>query len=196
MPITALELGGARASLQSFHRFHHGPAVLRMHQFKAGGRFQVLLGVAENHFPRRIELQQPALEVRDAEHVQSQGEEPVSSCLGFQAISHLGHLALVPGFLQAPQLFPLEFHQLCLSMQLNEDRNLGPQDLWNDGGQQVIDRPERITARDMVFRIADRGHKNDRRMFGTRPLADERCRFEAVHRRHRNIQEDHRKILF
>ena len=92
-------------------------------------------------------------------------------------------------------LFGLPFYLLGFFEEIDKDRNLRSQNFRNDGGENVIDRADGVTARDVRVGVVHCADENDRRRLGARPLPDERGGFEAVHPRHVHVEQDHGEIL-
>ena len=68
--------------------------------------------------------------------------------------------------------FRLPFYLLGLFEQVYEDRDLCPEDFRHDRRKNIIDRAERIAARDVRLGVVHRADENDRDRLGARPLPD------------------------
>ena len=93
------------------------------------------------------------------------------------------------------QLFGLPPDFLRFPEQLDEDRDLRPQDLRFEGLEDVIDGAQRVAAGDVGLALDGRGEEDDRRVARLLPVADERGGLEAVHAGHVHVQEDDREVL-
>ena len=85
--------------------------------------------------------------------------------------------------------------RLGLEEEVGEDRDLGPQLVGRDRGEDEVDGAfgVEVGADDLVAAV--RGDEDDRRHLGLPPLPDERGRLEAVHHRHADVEQDDREVL-
>ena len=78
-------------------------------------------------------------------------------------------------------------------VQVDEDLDLGAQDLGHDRREDVVDRAERIAARRLHL-VGVRGDEDDRRVRRALVLADQRRGLEAVDVGHVDVEQDDREL--
>ena len=61
---------------------------------------------------------------------------------------------------------------LGLFEKIDKDGDLRPQNVGNDRRENVIDRAQRVSARNVIHRVVDRAHKNDRSCLAALPLSN------------------------
>jgi hypothetical protein len=109
--------------------------------------------------------------------------------------SSRGELRLVLAPLELAELLPFPFYLLGLAEQLDERGHLRPQDLGDEGLEQIIHRAGGVAAGDVGLAPADGRDEDDRRIAGPLALADQLGRLEAVHTGHHHVQEDDGEIV-
>jgi hypothetical protein len=109
---------------------------------------------------------------------------------------------LGPGFGQAHcrlltlrQQLGLPSEKLRLLCQLDEDRDLGPDELGYHRLDQVIDRADGIAPYGVVLTAVRSSEKKDGCVTRLVALPDEERGFEAVHLRHLDVQKDDCEIV-
>jgi hypothetical protein len=85
---------------------------------------------------------------------------------------------------------------LGLAEQLDEDGDLRAQDVGLDRLEDVIDRAERVAARDVALAGRVGGEEDDRDVARLLAPADEGGRLEAVDAGHVHVQEDDGHVAF
>lgn len=97
------------------------------------------------------------------------------------------------------QLEPQERRLLAqlavLHVELDEDRDLGPQHPRVERLRDVVHRARRITPEGVMRTVIDRGEEDDRDVPGPFPPLDVRGGFETVHARHLDVQQNDRKVI-
>ena len=96
------------------------------------------------------------------------------------------------------KLAPLSRLVLCLlrkEIQVDEDLDLGPQDLRNDRRNHEIDGAQRVPLGRADFVSVVRGDEDDRHMRGPFPAANQLGRLQAVHSRHVDVEEDDGELV-
>src|SRR5437763_327301 len=88
---------------------------------------------------RSGELEEVAVEITNAEQVESEGEETVALGFGCQAADGLCQTLAMLGFLHAPELFALLPDLLGFEVEIDEDSDFGAQHFRNEGSEDVID---------------------------------------------------------
>jgi hypothetical protein len=78
-------------------------------------------------------------------------------------------------------------------VQVDEHADLRAQHVGRHRHQQVVHRLERVAPGEMRL-VAEGGEKDDGRVLGARPPADQRRGLEAVHVRHADVEEDHGEV--
>ena len=89
----------------------------------------------------------------------------------------------------------LVLRQLREEVEVDEDLDLGAQDLGDDRRDHEVDRPERIAASRAHLVAVVRGDEDDGHVCRALPAADHRRRFQAVHPGHVDVEEDDRELV-
>ena len=79
-------------------------------------------------------------------------------------------------------------------MQLDEYLHLRPQDLGLERLEHVVHRANRISSKDVLGFLVDRGEENDRDVPRALARIDESRRLETVQVRHLHVEQDHREL--
>jgi hypothetical protein len=188
-----VEVDHRRALLQPVQVGGHGLAVLGLHDLQDRPGHQLLVGIAQDLAPAGVDLLEQAVETQDPEHVRGQGEEPVEA-VGRGRGHDLGQALLEPVLLPLAPLLGLPPHARRVLVAVDEDPDLGAQDLRVDGRADVVHGPQRVAAGHVALLVVG-GEEDDGCGLGALPLADEGGRLEAVHARHVHVEQDHREIL-
>ena len=78
--------------------------------------------------------------------------------------------------------------------QVDEDLDLGLQDLGHDRGCDVIDRAEGVALLHVMLVVEVGGDEDDRDMRRPAAIANQRRGFEAVQARHVDVEQNHREV--
>ena len=104
-------------------------------------------------------------------------------------------LALVGAGLGLAQLVGLDRELDRALLELDEHRRLGAQHLGADRLHQEVERAELVAADDRVVLPRQAGDEDDRRRAVALAGADQLGGLEAVHPRHRDVEDDQREVL-
>ena len=91
-------------------------------------------------------------------------------------------------------LLGLALDLLRLLVEVDEDADLGPEDLRHDRREDVVDRAQRV-ALGGVHLVAERGDEDDRRLRRLAAAPDHGGRLQPVHVRHVHVEQDDREFL-
>src|SRR6266508_437446 len=122
------------------------------------------------------------------------GPDLVGLRLGEKAIpllalaSQLGELLLLEQLGLAAKL-------RVLLVQLDEDGDLGAQDLRAERLEDVVDRAGRIAPEDLLLVLRDGRDEDDRNVLRPFALLDQRSGLEAVEIRHLDVEQDDRDVV-
>jgi hypothetical protein len=92
------------------------------------------------------------------------------------------------------QRFAVALERLALGEELDEHRDLRPQDLGRERLEDVVDGPHRVAAEHVNVAAVIGGQEDDRRVARALALADERGGLVAVEVRHRDVEQDQREV--
>jgi hypothetical protein len=113
------------------------------------------------------------------------GQEPVAL---LALASHLRELLFLEQYRLLPEL-------LVLLVQLDEDRDLGQEDLRIERLEDVVDSARRVAAKDLLLVLRDRRYEDDRHVTRALALLDQRRGLEAVELGHLHVEEDHGDLV-
>src|SRR6266508_2247454 len=85
--------------------------------------------------------------------------------------------------------------ELLLLVQLDEDGDLGAQDLRAERLEDVVDRAGRIAPEDLLLVLRDGRDEDDRNVLRPFALLDQRSGLEAVELRHLDVEQDDRDVV-
>src|SRR5204863_1225868 len=129
------------------------------------------LGIPKGRLPGRIGLEDVAAEIRNRQQIERESKKAVALCFPFEEVLRLGQFALMLPLLNFAQALRLVFDLFGAIVELDKNRDLRAQHLWNNWAQNVIHGPEGVAAINIILRTADGGNENDRRMFCRRPFS-------------------------
>jgi hypothetical protein len=150
---------------------------LRMHERVDVMAADLVDAAPDHRRRRRIDERRPSIEV-DAEH-------PFRDRVEDQLIL----------FRQPRELVRLALQCLAFAEQLDEDADLRAQDLRLNRFEDVVDRAELVSAKDVRLAATERGEKDDRRVARFVAGADQARRLEAVEIRHLHVEQDDGELL-
>ena len=78
--------------------------------------------------------------------------------------------------------------------QIDEDADLGAENGWDDGRRDVIDGTMGVAFADPDV-VGKGSNEDDGRVGRAFSLADERSRFQAVHARHVDVEQNDREVV-
>ena len=115
---------------------------------------------------------------------------PAQLLLGPQALGVGAQIGVEQGLL-VPRL---ALDLLGFVEQVDEHRDLGPQDDRIDRLEHIIDGAHRIAAKQMLGLLVDRRQEDDRNALGLVAGADDLGGLVTVHSRHVDVEQDHREL--
>ena len=80
-------------------------------------------------------------------------------------------------------------------MELDEDGDLGAQNLGHDGDRDIVDGPDFVATQPIELGDLGPGDEDDRRTLETGMLAHEPRHLESVHPRHVDVEEEDSEIV-
>ncbi len=134
---------------------------------------------------------QPARDRFVVERPDQHGARLGEECRAPRRLLGRGAGRLRPG--QCHMFFRLSLDLLGHLVQLDEHPDLGPEDLRYDGGQDVVDRSQRVSLR-RVHLVAESRDENDRRVRRLAAAPDHGGRLQPVHVRHVDVEENDREF--
>ena len=120
------------------------------------------------------------------------GDDPVGDVVEHRAGPRLAVAELVAEQRDVAQRL-LELARL--EEQVDEDRDLGAQDVGHDRREDEVDGAARVGDRDLRLVARVGGDEDDRRVLALAAHADQPRRLVAVHPRHLDVHQDHRERL-
>ncbi len=140
-------------------------------------------------------MDEEIVEICDGQQVERKGEETVPAGLGLEAVLDDGQLLLVAEFLDLLQFLGLLPDDFGFAVEFDEHGHFAAENFRNNRSDHVIDSAQGIAFGDVIFRLIDRGDENDRRVLGIGAFANHGRGLEAVHDGHRDVEQNHGKIL-
>jgi hypothetical protein len=104
-------------------------------------------------------------------------------------------LSIVLALLGLAEELGLPLDLFGLLEELDEDGDLGAEDLGDDGLEEEVDGADRVALEDLRLGAAIGGGKENRDVARSLALADELGGLDAVHARHLDVHEDEREVL-
>jgi hypothetical protein len=122
------------------------------------------------------------------------GPDDLRHCVGELPVA-LGARAAELGELLFGEQLGLLMDLLVLLPELDEDRNLGAQDLRVERFEHVVDRADLVAAEDVPLLFRECGQEDDRDEARPLALLDHLGDLEAVEVGHLDVEQDHREVV-
>ncbi len=148
-------------------------------------------GVARVVHPALVEVGERAAGVGGPHELGHGVGEALVAALGQPA--QLGDLGLAAALLGLAQELGLADDLLAAAVELDEDLDLGADDVGIDRLQDVVDGPDLVAAVDALDVLDRRREEDDRDVLAADALLDQPRDLEAVHLRHRHVEQDGRE---